>query len=50
MNEVGYHYEVLSKAKGDYEKAVELFEQELKEFRKIVDVKTICMHGSLLSR
>jgi hypothetical protein len=49
-HEVGYHYEVLSKAKGDYEKAVELFEQELSEFRKIVDVKTICMHGSPLSK
>ena len=43
-HEVGYHYEVLSKARGDYEKAVELFEQELSEFREIVDVKTICMH------
>jgi hypothetical protein len=49
-HEVGYHYEVLSKANGDYEKAVELFEQELKEFRKIIDVKTICMHGSPLSK
>ena len=49
-HEVGYHYEVLSKAKGDYEKAVELFEKELSEFRKICDVKTICMHGSPLSR
>ena len=49
-HEVGYHYEVLSKANGDYEKAVELFEQELSEFRKIVDVKTISMHGSPLSR
>ena len=49
-HEVGYHYEVLSKANGDYEKAVELFEQELSEFRKIVDVKTISMHGSPLSK
>ena len=49
-HEIGYHYEVLSKAKGDYEKAIELFEQELKEFRKIIDVKTICMHGSPLSK
>ncbi|RLI76194.1 hypothetical protein DRP05_13355 [Archaeoglobales archaeon] len=49
-HETGYHYEVLSKAKGDYEKAIDLFEQELKEFRKIIDVKTICMHGSPLSK
>ena len=41
---VGYHYEVLSKANGNYERAVELFEQELSKFRKIVDVKTIGMH------
>ena len=49
-HEVGYHYEVLSKAKGDYEKAIKLFEQELNEFKEICDVKTICMHGSPLSR
>ncbi len=49
-HEVGYHYEVLSKAKGDYEKAIELFEQELNEFRRIADVKTISMHGSPLSK
>lgn len=49
-HEIGYHYEVLSKARGDYERAVELFEYELGEFRKICDVETICMHGSPLSR
>ena len=49
-HEVGYHYEVLSKANGDYEKAIKLFEQELSEFRRICTVKTICMHGSPLSR
>ena len=32
-HEIGYHYEVLSKANGDYEKAMKLFEQELSEFR-----------------
>jgi len=49
-HEVGYHYETLSKAKGDYEKAIRMFERELQEFRKIVDVKTISMHGSPLSK
>ena len=49
-HEVGYHYEVLDKAKGNYEKAIEIFEAELKEFRKICDVKTICMHGNPLSK
>ena len=49
-HEIGYHYEVLSKAKGDYERAIKLFEYELGEFRKICDVETICMHGNSLSR
>ncbi|WP_456365952.1 hypothetical protein [Thermococcus sp.] len=49
-HEVGYHYEVLSKARGDPEKAIQMFKKELEEFRKIVNVKTICMHGSPLSK
>lgn len=49
-HEVGYHYEVLAKAKGDYEKAIALFSRELAEFRDICDVRTVCMHGSPLSR
>ncbi len=49
-HEVGYHYEVLSKACGDYERAIELFEHELQEFNSICDVKTICMHGSPASK
>ena len=49
-HEIGYHYEVLDKASGNLEKAIEIFEDELKEFRKICDVKTICMHGNPLSK
>ncbi len=49
-HEVGYHYEVLAKARGDYEKAITLFARELEEFRSLCDVRTICMHGSPLSR
>jgi hypothetical protein len=49
-HEIGYHYEVLAKARGNYEKAILLFEQELQEFRKICPVKTICAHGSPLSQ
>ena len=49
-HEVGYHYETLSKTGGDYERAIAMFEHELGEFRKIVDVKTVCMHGSPLSK
>ena len=49
-HEVGYHYEVLAKARGDYKKAIGLFSHELEEFRSLCDVQTICMHGSPLSR
>ena len=49
-HDVGYHYEALDKAEGDFEKAIGIFEAELKEFRKICDVKTVCMHGNPLSK
>ena len=49
-HEVGYHYEVLAKAKGDCDAAIGLFARELAELREICDVRTICMHGSPLSR
>jgi hypothetical protein len=48
-HEVGYHYEVLAKAKGDHASAIALFSQELEAFKAICDVRTICMHGSPLS-
>ena len=48
-HEVGYHYETLDKAKGDVDKAIRLFEQELAEFREIADIKTVCMHGNPLA-
>jgi hypothetical protein len=49
-HEVGYHYEVLSTARGDYEKAIKLFEDEVNKFREICNLKTICMHGAVLSK
>lgn len=49
-NEIGYHYEVLDKAKGNFEKAIGIFINELAEFRKICEIKTISMHGNPLSR
>ncbi len=49
-HEIGYHYEVLSKAQGDFKEAIRLFERELNEFKKICDIDTICMHGSVLSK
>lgn len=48
-HEVGYHYEVLSKVKGDIQKAIQLFERELKSFRQHVPIETISMHGRPLS-
>jgi len=48
-HEIGYHYEVLDRAKGDFKKAITIFERDLKEFRKICDVKTVCMHGNPLT-
>ncbi len=48
-HEVGYHYEVLGKAKGDHRKAIALFGSELREFRKVCDVRTICIHGEMVS-
>jgi len=49
-HEVGYHYEDLSLCNGDYEAAIKHFELNLEKFRKIYPVKTICMHGSPLSK
>jgi hypothetical protein len=49
-HEIGYHYETLDKAKGDSEKALEIFKREIAEFREVVDIKTISMHGNPLTR
>ncbi len=49
-HEVGYHYEVLVRANGDIKKAVALFEEDIKSFRKYVEIHTISSHGSPLSK
>jgi hypothetical protein len=49
-HEIGYHYEVLTKAKGDPKRAIHLFEQELHAMREVSTIRTICMHGSPMSR
>lgn len=49
-HEVGYHYEVLDKAKGDCKKAIRLFQKELGVFREFFSVKTACMHGNPLTK
>lgn len=47
---VGYHYEDLSLAEGDFEKARESFEKNLSYFRQYYPVKVVCMHGSSSSK
>lgn len=49
-HEVSYHYEDLTIAKGNYEKAFEHFKMHLERIREFYPARTICMHGSPLSR
>lgn len=49
-HEIGYHYEDLTLAQADFEKAIKMFENNLKTLRQLYSVKTICMHGSPLSK
>jgi len=45
-HEIGYQYECLDEADGDYQKALEIFEKNIEKFRDF-DVKTIAMHGGI---
>ncbi|TFH44462.1 MAG: hypothetical protein E4G94_03790, partial [ANME-2 cluster archaeon] len=47
-HEIGYHYEVLGECEGDYEKAIELFELNMRKFREICEIQTIAQHGGPL--
>jgi len=49
-HEIGYHYDVFSLFKGNPEKSIEHFEKQLIYLRQFYPVKTICMHGSPLSK
>tara|TARA_B100000315_G_C14390364_1_gene501639 strand:- start:274 stop:867 length:594 start_codon:yes stop_codon:yes gene_type:complete len=49
-HEVGYHYETMDTSKGNIDKAWDEFRNHLDRLRKLVDVKTICMHGSPRSK
>jgi hypothetical protein len=49
-HEIGYHYEDLSLFKGNNEKSINHFEQQLAYFRQFYPVRTICMHGSPVSK
>ena len=49
-HEIGYHYEDLSLCHGNYELAIKNFEINLWKLRRFYPVKTLCMHGSPLSK
>jgi len=49
-HEIGYHYEDLALNNGDLEKSFDHFKSWLEKFRKLSEIKTICMHGSPLSK
>ena len=45
-HEIGYHYESLTTCNGDIDAAYEDFKTNLAALRKLVPVRSICMHGS----
>ena len=45
-HEVGYHYESLTTCNGDVDAAYRDFCHNLERFKKLVPVRSICMHGS----
>ena len=49
-HEIGYHYENLTTCKGNLDKGIADFETNLNQLRKLAPVKTICMHGSPMSK
>jgi hypothetical protein len=49
-HEIGYHYEDLALSEGIRENAIVSFKENLEYFRTYYPVKTICMHGSPLSK
>jgi hypothetical protein len=49
-HEVGYHYETMDTSRGSVDKAYTEFCRNLEKFRRVLPVRTICMHGSPLSR
>jgi len=49
-HEICYHYESMDTADGDPVLALKHFEDGLKRLRDVTEIRTICMHGSPLSR
>jgi len=49
-HEIEYHYENLTTCGGDLRLSIDNFRLNLEKLRKLYPVKTICMHGSPLSK
>lgn len=49
-HEIGYHYENLTTCNGNLNLSIQDFEKNLIKLRSLVPVKTICMHGSPMSK
>jgi hypothetical protein len=49
-HEIGYHYEDVAMNHGNIAHALQSFERNLDRFREFYPVRTICMHGSPMSR
>ena len=49
-HEIGYHYETMDTAKGNIDLAWDQFRFHLDKLSELVEVKTICMHGSPRSK
>ena len=47
-HEIGYHYDDLAKCRGDHNKAISRFKENLNILREIAPVQSICMDGSPL--
>jgi len=47
--EIGYHYETLDRAKGDFARAYELAKEDLTRLRQYGPVKSMAMHGNPLT-
>jgi len=49
-HEVGFHYESLALANGNFQAALSDFKESLRQFKDIAEISTISMHGSPLSK
>jgi hypothetical protein len=46
-HEVTYHYDVLDSSGGDFEKAIEVFNKNIKKFKRYgFEIQTVCPHGN----